>query len=79
MLVSGPRSPIRESKVVVWKLLTRGPSSVARRLKEATEAEKKAIKEKMDAQIKAFEAQQSLLHKQIRDEQRRQKQTPKER
>ena len=49
--------------------------ALAKKLKEATDEEKKAIKEKMEAQMKAFEAQQTALHKQIRDEQRRQRQS----
>lgn len=48
--------------------------ALAKRLKDAKDEEKKAIKERMEAQMKAFEAQQSALHKRIRDEQRRHKQ-----
>jgi hypothetical protein len=48
--------------------------ALAKRLKTATDAEKKAIKEKMEAQMKQFDAQQAAIHKQIRDEQRRQRQ-----
>lgn len=47
---------------------------MAKKLKNATEQEKKSIKEKMERQMKAFEEQQASLHKQIRDEQRRQRQ-----
>jgi hypothetical protein len=47
--------------------------ALAKKLKVATEQEKKAIKEKMERQMKAFEEQQATLHKQIRDEQRRQR------
>lgn len=47
--------------------------ALAKRLKEATDEEKKAIKERMESQMKAFEAQQAALHRQIRDEQRRQR------
>lgn len=48
--------------------------SLAKKLKDATEQEKKTIKEKMERQMKAFEEQQASLHRQIRDEQRRQRQ-----
>lgn len=47
---------------------------LAKKLRDATEEEKKAIKERMESQMKQFEAQQGALHKQIRDEQRRQRQ-----
>lgn len=49
--------------------------ALAKQLKDATEQEKRTIKEKMERQMKAFEEQQATLHKQIRDEQRRQRQT----
>lgn len=55
------------------ELLIADHDALAKRLKEATEEEKKAIKEKMEAHMKAFETQQKALHKQIRDEQRRQR------
>ncbi|MEI6465867.1 MAG: hypothetical protein WCQ89_14175 [Verrucomicrobiota bacterium] len=48
--------------------------ALAKQLKDATEVQKKAILEKMAAQKKAFEEATSALHKQIRDEQRRQRQ-----
>ncbi len=47
---------------------------LAKKLRDATDEEKKAIKERMESQMKQFEAQQGALHKQIRDEQRRQRQ-----
>ena len=47
---------------------------LVKKLRDATEEEKKAIKERMESQMKQFEAQQGALHKQIRDEQRRQRQ-----
>ena len=48
--------------------------ALAKQLKDATDEQRKAIMEKMQEQKKAFEAAQSNLHKQIRDEQRRQRQ-----
>lgn len=45
--------------------------ALAKQLKDATDEQRKAIMEKMQEQKKAFEAAQSALHKQIRDEQRR--------
>ena len=48
--------------------------ALAKQLKEATDEQRKLIMEKMREQKKAFEAAQSALHKQIRDEQRRQRQ-----
>lgn len=47
---------------------------LAKQLKDATEVQRKAILEKMAAQKKAFEEATSALHRQIRDEQRRQRQ-----
>jgi hypothetical protein len=47
---------------------------LARQLKDATEAQRKAILEKMAEQKKAFEEATAALHRQIRDEQRRQRQ-----
>ena len=47
---------------------------LAKQLKDATEEQKKQIKEKMEAQKKAFEEATNALHKQIRDEQRKQRQ-----
>ncbi len=48
--------------------------SLARQLKAASDEQRKAILEKMQEQKRVFEAAQSALHKQIRDEQRRQRQ-----
>ncbi len=48
--------------------------ALAKQLKDATEEQKKAILAKMEERKKAFEEAQSALHKQIRDEQRRQRQ-----
>ena len=48
--------------------------ALAKQLKEATDEQRKVIMEKMREQKKAFETAQSALHKQIRDEQRRQRQ-----
>jgi len=47
---------------------------LAKQMKDATEDQKKQIKEKMEAQKKAFDAVTTALHKQIRDEQRKQRQ-----
>ena len=49
--------------------------ALAKQLKDATDAQKKGILEKMAEQKKAFEEATSALHKQIRDEQRRQRQS----
>lgn len=56
--------------------LIREYESLAKDLKDATEEQKKAILEKMKERKKEFEAAQSALHKQMRDEQRRQRQNP---
>lgn len=48
--------------------------ALAKQLKDATDVQKKAILAKMAEQKKAFEEATSALHKQIRDEQRRQRQ-----
>ncbi|NUN52577.1 MAG: hypothetical protein HUU06_07305 [Planctomycetaceae bacterium] len=45
--------------------------ALARQLKQATDEQRKEILAQMHVQKKAFEAAQSALHKQIRDEQRR--------
>jgi biopolymer transport protein ExbB/TolQ len=45
--------------------------ALARQLKQATDEQRKAILAQMHEQKKEFEAAQSALHKQIRDEQRR--------
>ncbi len=47
---------------------------LAKQLKDAKENERKKIMDRMHEQKKAFEEAQSALHKQIRDEQRRQRQ-----
>jgi hypothetical protein len=47
---------------------------LAKQMKDATEEQKKQIKEKMEAQKKAFEIVTSALHKQIREEQRKERQ-----
>ncbi len=47
--------------------------SLAKQLKAATEEQKQAIREKMEAQKKAFEEVTNALHKQIRDDQRKQR------
>lgn len=44
--------------------------ALAKKLKDATETERKEIMERMGEQKKSFEAAQSVLHKSIRDEQR---------
>lgn len=48
--------------------------ALVKQLKDATEAQKKVILEKMQERKKAFEEAQNTLHQQIRDEQRRQRQ-----
>jgi gas vesicle protein len=48
--------------------------ALAKKLKDATDEQRQAILEKMAEQKKAFEEATSALHKQIRDEQRRQRQ-----
>ena len=48
--------------------------TLAKQMKDATEEQKKEIKEKMEQQWKAFEEVTNALHKQIRDEQRKQRQ-----
>jgi hypothetical protein len=47
---------------------------LAKQMKDATEEQKKQIKAKMEAQKKAFEEVTNALHKQIREEQRKQRQ-----
>jgi hypothetical protein len=49
--------------------------SLAKQLKEATEEQRKEIREKMEQQKKKFEEMTAVLHKQIRDEQRKQRAT----
>lgn len=49
--------------------------ALARQLKDANTEQRKQILERIEQQKKAFEAAQSALHKQIRDEQRRQRQS----
>src|SRR5688572_11549176 len=48
--------------------------ALAKQMKDATEEQKKQIKEKMEAHKKAFEEVTSALHKQIREEQRKERQ-----
>jgi len=48
--------------------------ALSKKLKDATDEQRKAILDKMAEQKKAFEEATSALHKQIRDEQRRQRQ-----
>ena len=48
--------------------------ALAKQMKDATEEQKKQIKEKMEAQKKAFEEVTNALHKQIREEQRKERQ-----
>lgn len=48
--------------------------ALTKQLKDATEEQKKAILAKMQDRKRAFEEAQNALHKQIRDEQRRQRQ-----
>jgi hypothetical protein len=50
---------------------------LAKQLKDATDEKKKEIKEKMEAQKKAFEEVTNALHRQIREEQRKQRQNAK--
>ena len=47
--------------------------ALAKQLKDATDATRRAILEKMEAQKKVFEQATSELHKQIRDLQRRER------
>ena len=47
---------------------------LARQMKDATEEQKKEIKARMEAQKKAFEERTNALHKQMREEQRKQRQ-----
>lgn len=47
--------------------------ALAKQLKGATDAQKKDIKAKMEARMKDFTERQASLHKQLRDEQRRQR------
>lgn len=47
--------------------------SLRRQLTEATEEQKQAIRQKMEERKKAFEEMTIALHKQIRDEQRKQR------
>jgi hypothetical protein len=54
--------------------LIKDHDALAKELKDATEEQKKAIRAKMEARMKEFEEAQSTLAKQIRDEQRRQRQ-----
>lgn len=53
--------------------------ALAKQLKDATEEQRKVIREKMESQKKAFEEVMNTLHKQIRDEQRKQRQVPTKR
>jgi gas vesicle protein len=48
--------------------------ALAKQMKDATEEQKKQLKEKMEEQKKAFEEATNALQKQIREEQRRQRQ-----
>lgn len=48
--------------------------ALAKQMKDATEEQKKQIKEKMEAQKKAFEVVTNALHRQIREEQRKERQ-----
>ena len=68
----GLRDLINELKQDREKMIA-DHTALAKQLKDATEQEKKAIKEKMERQMKAFEERQATLHKQLRDEQRRQR------
>lgn len=47
---------------------------LAKQMKDATEEQKKEIKARMEAQKKAFEERTNALHKQMREEQRKQRQ-----
>ena len=47
---------------------------LAKQMKDATEEQKKQIREKLEAQKRAFEQVTSALNKQIREEQRKQRQ-----
>jgi hypothetical protein len=47
---------------------------LAKQMKDATEEQKEKIREKMEAQKRAFEQVTAALNKQIRDEQRKQRQ-----
>ncbi len=47
--------------------------ALAKQLKDATDAQKKDIKAKMEARMKEFNERQANLHKLLRDEQRRQR------
>jgi len=48
--------------------------ALAKQMKDATEEKKKEIREKMEAQKKAFEEVTNALHRQIREEQRKERQ-----
>ena len=50
--------------------------ALAKQLKDATEAQRKLILDKMQAEKKRFEEVISALHKQMRDEIRQQRQNP---
>ena len=50
--------------------------ALAKQLKDASEAQRKAILENMQAEKKKFEEVMNALHKQIRDEIREQRQNP---
>ena len=45
-------------------------------MRDATEEQKKEIREKLEAQKKLFDEAINTLHKQMRDEQRKQRQNP---
>ena len=55
-------------------LLIKDFEDLTKQMKDATEEQKKEIREKLEAQKKHFEEVTSALHKQIRDEQRKQRQ-----
>jgi len=76
---------VRSSNESLQKLIERVSSqrekmiadheALAKQLKDATEGKRKEILSQMQEQKRSFEAAQSALHKQIRDEQRRMRQS----
>jgi hypothetical protein len=72
-----PASDIRKLHEELSKerdLLIAEFDALTKQMKDATEEQKKQIKEKMEAQKKAFEEVTNALHKQIREEQRKERQ-----
>jgi hypothetical protein len=55
-------------------LMIKDFEELSRQMKDATEEQKKVIRERLEQQKKQFEEVTNALHKQIRDEQRKQRQ-----